>query len=279
MDEQELTCRVSSPPSRLSALAAAAALLLATASAATAKDCGDTVGGVRVACACGDIVVVDTVLWPTDPVATERCSGDGLTLLADPRAASLTLNLGGQSILGRGYGTGIRVARGGRLGAVIVGGDEDDARAEIANFATGIRASGRDALREVRSIDVHDCSANGLSIHASGVALDDVLSNGNGRDGVALSGHGNRITGVTSSANARDGLKVHGSAGRIDAKTTDNRRNGAVIAGRDNRIEKMVTSGNGAAGVVAPGKAAATDGVQATGNGGSDIKGRTEAGR
>lgn len=262
---------------RLSLGATAGALLLATMHGAVAGACGDAIDGKRVACACGDNVVTDTVLWPTDPVVTEPCPDDGLTLLAASDADSLTLNLGGQSIVGRGHGAGIRVARGGRLGAVIVGGDDGDARAEIARFRTGIRASGRDVLREVRSIDIHDNTADGLIVHTSGVKLDDVRSTANGRSGVSLSGHGNQVSGVTASGNARDGLKVRGSAATVSAETSDNRRNGAVIGGRGNRIENIRTQRNGGAGLKATGNGHEVDGMQAGGNGGDDLAGRAGA--
>jgi len=252
-------------------------LVLATAQWAGAGACGDSVDGKRVACACGDNVVTDTVLWPTDPVVTEPCSDDGLTVFASGNVDSLTLNLGGQSIVGRGHGAGIRVARGGRLGAIIVGGDPGDTRAEIARFGTGIRASGRDVLREVRSIDVHDNAADGLSIHASGVKLDDVRSEGNGRDGARLTGHGNQVSGVTARGNARDGLKLHGSAAIVAAETADNRGNGAVIGGRGNRVEHIVTQGNGGAGVMATGTDHEVSGIQASGNAGGDVAGRAGA--
>ncbi len=257
--------------------AAACMLLLASAHRAAAGACGDSIDGKRVPCACGDNVVTDTVLWPTDPVATEPCSDDGLTLFASSDVDSLTLNLGGQSIVGRGHGAGIRVARGGRLGAVIVGGDDGDTRAEIARFGTGIRASGRDVLREVRSVDIHDNAADGLSIHASGVKLDDVRSEGNGRDGARLSGHGNQVSGVTARGNARDGLKVHGSAASVAAETTDNRGNGAVIGGRGNRVDQILTQGNGRAGVMATGTSHEVSGIQASGNAGGDVAGRAGA--
>lgn len=262
---------------RLALSAGACALLLASAHRAVAGACGDTIDGQRVACACGDIVVTDTVLWPTDPVATESCAGDGLTLLAPDDADSLTLNLGGQSIVGRGYGAGIRVARGGRLGAVIVGGDEGDPRAEIARFGTGIRASGHDALREVRAIDIHNNTADGLRIHTSGVTIEDVRSQGNGRDGVALSGHGNQVSAVTASDNARDGLKVRGSAAAVTAETTGNRRNGAVIGGRGNRVDQLRTEGNGGAGVRATGSDHEVSGMQASGNAAGNLAGRAGA--
>jgi hypothetical protein len=265
------------PLRRLVLHTTAFAMLVTSAGTAMAGACGDSIDGARVPCACGDNLVSDAVLGPDDPVVTEPCSGDGLTIVAPADVDSITLSLGGQSITGRGYGTGVRVARGGRLGAVIAGGDESDGRGEIANFRTGIRASGRDMLREVRSIDVHDNAADGLSIHASGVTLDDVRSERNGRDGVALSGHGNQVSDVTAHGNARDGLKVRGSAATVDAVTKDNGRNGAAIGGRGNHVEQLHTGGNGGAGVMATGSGHRVKDLQATGNGKGSMAGRAGA--
>lgn len=267
---------VSAPP-RIALHVAAVAFLVATAGPALAAACGDNVGGTRVACACGDEVVADAVLWPTDPVVTEACSGDGLVLLAGHGAESITLHMGGQSLTGRGHGSGIRVARGGRLGAVIIGGDEGDPRAEIANFGTGIRASGRNVLREIRAVDIHDNARDGLFLRASGVTLEDVRSEGNGRDGVAISGHGNQVSGVTARDNTRDGLKVRGSTSTVDAKTIGNLRNGTVIGGRGNLLEQVHTGGNGGAGVRATGEGHDVSGVNASGNGGGNLAGRVGA--
>jgi hypothetical protein len=258
--------------------AAVAALVLATVRVAAAGACGDSVDGARVACACGDVVVTDTVLWPTDPVATEPCADDGLTIVAPRDVDSITLNLGGQSIVGRGYGTGIRVVRGGRLGAVIIGGDQGDARAEIARFATGIRASGRDVLREVRSVDVHDNIRDGVSVRASGVTIDDVRSENNGRDGLAIGGHGNEVTGVTATNNSRDGLKVRGSAATLEAETTGNARNGAAIGGRGHQVQQLRTTENGGAGVATSGNGHDLGATQSAGNAGGSVSSRAGAG-
>ncbi len=265
-------CRAATPR-RLWLVAAVCVLLPATVERAAAGACGDNVDGKRVACACGDVVVADTVLWPTDPVVTETCSDDGLTIVAASDAERLTLNLGGQSIVGRGHGTGIRVSRGGHLGAVIIGGDDGDTRAEIARFNTGIRATGRDVLSEVRSIDIHDNTADGLFIHASGVRIEDVRTESNGRDGVALAGHGNQVSDVTADDNLQDGLKVRGSAATLAADTRRNRRNGVDLGGRGHRVEGLRSAQNGGAGVLATGSGHDISATQALDNGGGDLAG------
>jgi hypothetical protein len=264
---------------RLTLHVAACALLLAAASEAVAGACGDSVDGARVPCSCGDNVVSDTVLWASDPVATETCSGDGLVVVADHDAQGITLNLGGQSLTGRGHGSGIRVVRGGSLGAVIVGGDEGDARAEIANFGTGIRATGGDVLREIRAIDIHGNEADGLFVRASGVKVEDVRSEGNGRNGLAISGHGNEVSGVTARSNARDGVKVRGSNSTVEATTTGNARNGAAVGGRGNRVDKLHAGDNGGAAVMATGNDHEVGELSATGNAGGNVAGRAGAAR
>ena len=247
------------------------AAALALPGAALAKNCGDDVAGTRVACSCGDNVVSDTVLWATDPVVSEPCSGDGLVVMAPSGSDGLTLNLGGQSLLGNGRGAGIRVARGGRLGSILVGGDADDSRAEIARFGTGIRASGRNALREVSGIDIHDNARDGLYLRTSGVRVADVVTERNGRSGAAVSGHGNAVEGVVADGNLRDGLQVRGTGATVDADTSGNRRNGTVVGGRGNRVRSLRSSDNGATGVLATGAGHDVAGVEAIGNGAGDV--------
>jgi hypothetical protein len=253
------------------------AIFAAHASPARAGACGDNVDGDRVPCRCGDNVVSDTVLWATDPVTAEPCSGTALTILVPKGADGITLNLGGQSLLGNGRGVGIDVAKGGRLGSVIVGGDADDTRAQITHFTTGIRATGRNVLREVRGLDVRANTADGLKIRASGVVIADVKSEDNGRDGVSVSGHGVEVTDVTSRGNQRDGLQVRGTGAKINAETTSNNGNGTVVGGRGNTMETIRSSGNGGAGVVATGGDQKLQRMEGSLNGKGDVAGKPGA--
>jgi hypothetical protein len=244
---------------------------------AAAGACGDDVAGERVACACGDNVVSDTVLWPADPVVSEPCSGDGLVVLVPTGSDGITLNLGGQSIVGTGRGAGIRVVHGGRLGSIIIGGDAEDARAEIVRFDTGILATGRNVLREVRAIDVHDNRDDGLKIRASGVRIEDVRSEGNGRNGLALSGHGIEVSGVVADGNIRDGLQVRGSGASVSGETTGNLRNGTVIGGRGHHVETIRSNDNGGAGVMATGAGHEVTEMQTSDNARGGVAGRDGA--
>ncbi|MFN2428020.1 MAG: hypothetical protein ABR587_16410 [Candidatus Binatia bacterium] len=250
-------------------------MLLATASMGIAAACGDDVDGVRVACACGDLVVSDTILQATDPVVSEPCTADGLLLAAPAGSDGITLDLAGLSIVGRGRGAGIRVARGGRLGCVVVGGGEGDERAEILAFATGIHAMGSHELRELRAIDVHDNRLDGLRIRSSGVRIVDVRADANGGNGVFVSGHGNELADVAADGNAGDGVHVRGSDSTVGAATSGNRRNGTTILGRRQRVKRVVSSANARAGVVVAGTDEDPGTIDSTGNGGADAWGRS----
>jgi hypothetical protein len=254
----------------------AAGMLMAAP--ATAADCGDDVDGERVACACGDNVVSDTTLKPGDPVISDPCSGDALVLFPPRESNGITLNLGGHALVGKGYGAGIRVLRGGKLGSSIVGGGErPGARAEIVKFGTGIRASGRNLLREVRDLTVRDNRYDGLQLRTNGVVVTGVDSRSNGRDGVVVSGHGNEVSGVVSSGNLRDGLQVRGTGSQVRAETSGNRRNGTVVGGRGNELVGVESNGNGRLGVLANGADHALGDVESSGNAAADVTGRPGA--
>lgn len=259
-----------------------AMLVLSTAypSGVQAASCGDDVGGLRIACACGDDVVSDTVLAASDPVVSESCSGDGLVVFVPSESDGITLNLGGRSIVGRGTGVGIRVVRGGRVGSTIVGGGvEDGRRAEIAHFRTGITAHGRNDLVALVGVDVHDNGSDGLRLHTSGVRIEDVRTHGNGRDGLSLSGHANEVTGVVAERNSSEGVQVRGAGSTVNAATSDNRGHGLVVSGRGNRVEAVQSNGNGGAGLVTRGAGHDVGDVQATGNMGGDVAGGAGAAR
>jgi hypothetical protein len=250
-------------------------LVLAAAAPGWAANCGDDVNGERVACACGDVVVSDTALSATDPVVSRPCSRDGLVLLARDGADEIRLDLSGLTIRGQGRGVGIRVVRGGALGAVIVGGD--GARGSIARFDTGIHGSGRSAVREVRGVNLVANRRDGLNVRSSGVRLSDVHSEGNGRDGVRVSGHGLDVTGVTAVGNGSEGLDVRGTSAYVEATLEGNGRNGVVVSGRGHHLGDIVSRDNGGAGVLATGVGHQMRRSTMSKNRRGDVAGRKEA--
>ncbi|MFQ5477835.1 MAG: hypothetical protein ACE5E4_04375 [Candidatus Binatia bacterium] len=227
---------------RFAALVAVAALLMPAAPSLAAL-CGDSVGGSRVACACGDVVVSDTTLRPGDPVVSSRCEADGLLIRAGRGDESITLDMAGLSIVGTGSGVGIRVIDGGSLGAVIRGG-----YGQVVGFVTGIRASGRQSLQLAENVEV----------------------TGNRRDGLALRGTSARLVGVIATGNGRHGMWVRSiGGGVIDSNASDNLGSGLRLSGRGGNIEARL-SGNGSHGVLATGRDHDLSGVEAVGNASRD---------
>jgi hypothetical protein len=199
--------------------------LAAAPSAASAASCGDAVLGQRVACACGDVVVVDTVLRADDPVATERCAGDGLVLRAAAGAGSIRLDLAGASIVGFGGGVGLRVLDGGSGGAVIVGGDGG----AVVGFRNGLRATRPGSVAEVRDLAIRGSSSDGLVLRGNGTKLVRVRADDSGRDGLHVGGSSVRLDDVAAERNGRYGLRTTGNAVG-NARTNDN-ASGARLGG------------------------------------------------
>jgi hypothetical protein len=179
-----------------------------------AAACGDDIGGKRVACRCGDVVVADTRLQASDPVVSERCSTDGLVVRAKPDAQSIVLDLAGLTILGTGQGTGIRVIDGGRDGAVIVGGD--GAAAEVAGFGTGFRARGQRSVRELRNVSFTANERDGVVLRGAGSEVLGVTAERNGRDGLRIGGRGTRLDGVSAQQNGGDGVRLTTPSAQVD---------------------------------------------------------------
>jgi hypothetical protein len=258
-------------------LVLALGLLVAAAGSAPAVDCGDNVGGTRIACACGDQVVSDTILSSVDPVTAEPCQGDGLVISVPRHSAGITLDLNGLSLVGSGSGVGIRVVRGGSVGSRIIGGEPGGAMGEISNFRTGISGSGRNVLVEVSNVHVHDNVGDGLRIHSSGVLVENVLSEENGRDGLSVLGHGNEVSGVVADRNNSDGVQVRGQGSSVSADANGNLRHGLVVAGRGNRVDDSTTSNNGGVGIATSGKDLEVGQIDIIGNREGDMKDRAGA--
>ena len=258
---------------RLAAVAAAssAALALTLPPSADAGVCGDDVGGARVACACGDVVVSDTVLQPTDPVTVERCPLDGLFLKAPAGAASITLNLDGHSLVGRGRGSGVRVIHGGSEGARILGG-EGGRRGQIVGFGDGVRAHGTRPVQEVRDLDVKGNSDAGISVRSNEVRVRSVRSEKNGGDGFRLRGYDGSYLDVVAYGSNGVGLGMDGEGAVVRGKSQENGGHGVLADGREHDLGALVVERNAGDGVQLRGRGHRTGGLRSADNLGQALR-------
>ncbi|MBI5503621.1 MAG: hypothetical protein HY899_02390 [Deltaproteobacteria bacterium] len=235
------------------ALALANVMISAAATPAWAKFCGDDVGGVRIACACGDVVVSDTLLQPSDPVVGERCSLDGLVVAPPVVADSITLDLDGLTISGAPYGVGIRVQGGGSGGAVIRGGGKQRDHAEVVGFLTGIESRMFGSIARIENLTVKGARRHGLSLRGRGILLVGVTASSNGGDGVHLVGQGGRLVGVGAFGNAGNGVVLLADGPVVEVDVENNGAHGVVVRGRGATLGEVRAVGNGGIGVLAPG--------------------------
>lgn len=211
-------------------------LLLLCAGVAVAANCGDDVNGERVACACGDTVVSDTRLVKTDPVVRQRCPDDGLIIRAAGQIESLTLDLAGLPLTGKGSGVGIQVLDGGSQGALLIGG-KDGRPGQIAGFRVGISARGAQALRAAENLIVLGNETDGVQVSGRGAALNGVVSDDNGGSGVRTRGRDHSLEGVSAAGNRRYDLRVSGNGNYVGADAETLERGGARVTGGNNVVE------------------------------------------
>jgi hypothetical protein len=214
------------------ALSFALAGILIAADRASAG-CGDDVNGQRVPCRCGDVVVSDTRLQPSDPVVAERCPTNGLVLRARRGAETIRLDLAGLTLRGSGHGTGIRVLDGGAQGATIVGGE--GRRADVVGFGTGLRARGQRSVRELRDVSFTANARDGVTLRGADTDVVGVSAERNGRDGMRVGGRGTRLEGVDAQLNARYGLRVTSPGASVGAAVAAGNEKGQVRARRAER--------------------------------------------
>jgi hypothetical protein len=209
-------------------------LLVLSAGVAAASNCGDDVNGERVACACGDTVVSDTRLVRTDPVVTQRCPDDGLTLRASGQVESLTLDLAGLPITGQGSGVGIQVLDGGSRGAILIGG-KDGSPGQVAGFRVGISARGSHAILGAANLVVFGNETDGVRLSGRGATLSGVVADDNGRSGVRAHGRDHSLEGVSAGGNGRD-LRVSGDGHYVGADGATLEHGAARITGSGNVV-------------------------------------------
>jgi hypothetical protein len=260
MQDFEGFCTVSA---RVLARAVLVAATLASTSPALAKECGDDLEGRRVACACGDTVVSDTVLRPEDPVVRGRCFEGGLVVHARGLAETLRLNLAGLSIVGSGIGDGISIVAGGSEGADVIGGTSER-RGEIVGFGTGVNVRTARAARRIEFLEVEGQRHEGLLLRSAGTFVTDVRALRNGGDGVRISGEGGRLFGIEAFENHGAGVRVASNYTIVAARAERNREHGIIVRGANVTLDGSVATNNTGYGVLVGGRrCSATDVVTA----------------
>ncbi len=221
-----------------------AAVGFAVSAPSAYADCGDDIDGERVACHCGDRVVTDTRLLPGDPVVARACVGNGLLVRVGPKADGITLNLGGLTIRGSGYGVGIRVLSGGADGVVVLGGDEGQ-KAEIVGFGTGLQARDPMTVKRVGRIEFRGNSMLGAWLRSMDAELFDLSASHNLGGGLRLRGRNVTLTGLDSHDNGGNGLTLHGVNTTVSGSVTNNTGAGVVSMGRGLDLAGLESAGNG----------------------------------
>jgi hypothetical protein len=249
----------------VSILILSAVLFLLAPSAARARDCGDNVAGSRVACACGDTVISDTILTASDPVVQGRCPRGGLVVRANELAETLTLDLHGLSIVGSGAGDGILVRAGGSDGAVVTGGSGEH-RAEVVGFSNGIHVPDGRTVRRIEKLELKGQRRHGLLLHTAGTMVLDVRATHNGGDGLYVYGQGGRLLGIDASDNAGAGLRVQTRYTIVRADARRNSESGIVVRGYRDDLSESVANDNKGYGVVLSGSNNKLEHVETTGN-------------
>ena len=186
-------------------------------------------------------------------------------------AETLTLDLGGMTLVGSGYGIGLRIERGGSDGALVVGGAGPQ-RAEIVGFRTGIVSTSPQALSRIEGIAVRGSRIDGLRLRTSGALLVNIDAKDNGGDGLRLYGRGGRLIGVEAIANRGDGLRLLTRGTIVEATTAGNGGNGVVSDGARNDLRQVLSIDNTGHGVVVRGGKHETDGLLSQDNARDDVR-------
>jgi hypothetical protein len=252
--------------------------MLLLASLVDAGQCGDDIAGKRVACACGDTVVSDTVLRRADPVVATRCYGGGLVVQADGMAETITLDLDGLTLIGTGAGDGIEVRAGGSEGAVLRGGSTKRA-GQVVGFGTGIHVSRAGAARRIESLTVSGNRHDGILLRNAGTILLGIRAHRNGRDGIRATGQGGRFLGVETTENAGSGIQLSSRYTVVEATSERNRRHGISVRGSRNDLRRSVANDNKGYGILISGPKQETAGVMVERNGAGGISHGIKSGK
>ncbi len=171
-----------------------------------AADCGDSAGpgGTRVACMCGDSVVTDTRLDPTDGAVNEPCGDVGLTISRN----SITLDCNGLELVGSDASkTGVAIETN---GAVVQ-------RCHISGFDIGIRGHPGAWRNRILSNTLEGNRLVGIVVGSSSRRNDvvDNVANDNGDVGIQInsSSHDIHVIGNQASGHSVAGIQFNsGSA-------------------------------------------------------------------
>jgi len=231
------------------ALVALAAVALPRLGAA--KLCGDSLQGQDVPCACGDIVVTDTVLGDDDPVTRDTCNGDGLIVRGDG-LRNLNLDLKGSSLRGGKTGAGILVLFGGSNGARIY---STGGKASITGFGTGVHAHGGRSLRLLSDLIIAQPQRDGVRVNSGDrYRVNDVYVRDAGRNGFWLSGNRYRLRKTKALNSKASGYFVMGARATLGTPSS-----GPVSLGSGDSGFHLMGSGHRLVGCVA--EAAGANGV------------------
>jgi hypothetical protein len=239
------------------------AICLTLTGIAWGAPCGDTAGpgGSNVPCSCGDTVVTNTLLTSPaqdpingDPVVStedaDLCDGDGL-FIAPPNATRMALNLGGNTIRGKGAGIGI----------TIVGTDVrvNIRNGRVRNFATGLTNVGN-ATGDARiSAITVDNNVDGLHIEGNSHEIDGNQALDNTGTGVRVLGNSNKVQINQVSRSGANGIEVNGNGNDINTNRLNrNIGSGIVVQGDNNAMDHNTVENNG------------LDGIAVVGNGDGD---------
>jgi hypothetical protein len=240
-------------------------------SSAEARFCGDDVAGVRVPCACGDVVASDTVLRPGDPIVSVRCPSHGLRVRADATADSITLNLGGLAIVGSGRGIGLKVEYGGNDGAVVVGGDPPRL-GEVVGFGVGVTSSTARSLARLERVSAKGNAYGGVMLRQAGAIVQDIVADKNGGHGIHVVGSGGRFLGLHADENKYRGISINSPGAIVSGSGSFNGTHGVVVPGRQSRLEAVEAHGNRVDGIVTRRHSQSLGDVKASGNGKQDLR-------
>jgi hypothetical protein len=237
---------------------------------AQAKFCGDDLGGVRVACDCGDVVASDTVLQSTDPVVGRRCPFDGLVIRADALADTITLNLNGLTLVGQNRGVGVMIQRGGSDGAAIVGGDAPR-MGDVVGFEIGVLSPNPRTLRRLERVTAKGNRRDGFWLRQAGAVVLDAAAERNGGSGFRISGTGGRFEGLRADGNGGRGIVVDAPGATVAGAAIANRLHGVVSASDRTKLESVEARDNGKLGVALRRAGSDRRGIRASGNRGGDV--------